>query len=248
LRLGVTSLDSPYAIKIDVDRVIEGCMAYFRDRRVTQAHDKGGTSPEKIEKDSTDAKTKKEETGTKQKSRMMFTIQIDGGHVTLPPLVEIKLPMTRFSGERSSSAGLFVETFLDKFKFAYGMTELVSKKGCPTLQQIASLPENVRMHILLCLKDLTPLEKALCLKHEKNAFRRIKSVDKGILKVAKTLTTRDLKHNRLRKSSRSSTTPSNRRQEILSEIMSLDDTELSELWTVHQRYQRKLAKKRNEGS
>jgi phage regulator Rha-like protein len=37
-----------------------------------------------------------------------------------------------------------------------------------------------------------------------------------------------------------------RRQHVLNEIMKLDDSELSEMWSVHQRHQKKLAKKRLE--
>mmetsp|Transcript_14160 Transcript_14160/g.34094 ORF Transcript_14160/g.34094 Transcript_14160/m.34094 type:complete len:287 (-) Transcript_14160:40-900(-) len=249
LKLGVASVDSPYAIKNEITEVVSGYLSYLRDNRVPQSVvKKGEVSQPDVEEKNTNSpsEAKPVDPPIKQKSRMMFTFQVDGGNVALPPLVGIKLPATSFSGERSSSAGIFFETLLDKLDFSFGAKEIVAKKGCPTLPQLASLPENVRMHILLCLQDLKPLEQALGLKHEKNSFRQIKSVDKGMLKAAKTITKRHSKH-RARKSNHKLTTSSNnRRQEILSEIMSLDDTELSELWTVHQRYQRKLAKKRGE--
>ena len=249
LKLGVASVDSPYAIKDEITEVISGYLSYLRDNRVPQSVVKEREAAQLDDREvmtNSPSEAKPVDPPIKQKSRMMFTIQVDGGNVTLPPLFGIKLPATSFSGERSSSAGIFFETLLEKLDFSFGAKERVSKKGCPTLPQLASLPENVRMHILLCLQDLEPLEQALGLKHEKNSFRQIKSVDKGMLKVAKTITKRHSKH-RARKSNHNLATPSNsRRQEILCEIMSLDDSELSELWTVHQRYQRKLAKKRSE--
>ena len=110
------------------------------------------------------------------------------------------------------------------------------------------------MHILLCLKDLSPLEIALNVKKEKNSFRRIKSVDKAILKTAKKVSKRYAKATGKKKSSSHLTSrtsildSANRRERILTEIMKLDDSELTNLWSVHQRYQKKVAKKlRDEG-
>jgi hypothetical protein len=188
------------------------------------------------------------------KSLMTYAIQIDSGKIKIPPLVDMRIPMTRLSGERSSVAGIFLETVIEKLEFAYGSTEPVMKKGCLSLPQIAALPESARMHILLCLKDLSSLEKALYMKKEKNSFRRIKAVDKGIVKMAKKISKRDSKVAK-RKSTLATSSHGNqqvasdlacRRQQILSDVMKLDDAELSELWSVHQRYQKKLAKKRNE--
>ena len=103
------------------------------------------------------------------------------------------------------------------------------------------------MHILLCLKDLSPLEIALKVKKEKNSFRRIKSIDKAMLKTAKKITKRDAKSSTNKKHGKILDT-ADRRQRILTEIMKLDDSELTNLWSVHQRYQKKLAKKlREEG-
>jgi hypothetical protein len=250
LKLGVTSIDSPYAIKNEINDVAAGILAYLRTQPVPNV--KGNQQEVAFKSDDQKRKNARTsddpQTKETQSSRMVFTIQVDGGQILLPPLVGIKLPTTKFSGERSSSAGLFVETLLDKLDLTFGKTEAVPNKSRPTLRLLASLPENVRMHILLCLQDLKPLEQALNLKHEKNSFRQIKSVDKGLLKAAKVLSKAESKRHHTRKSDLGSTSSNNRRQEILSEIMSLDDTELIELWTVHLRYQRKLAKKRSEGT
>jgi len=187
------------------------------------------------------------------RSRMTYAIQIDSGVIKLPPSIDVRLPLTRFSGERSSDSGLFFETALNKLELKYGSTGPHRSKQRLSLPQIAALPEAARMHILLCLKDLSSFEKALHIKKEKNSFRRIKAVDRGILKMAKKITKREAKEAKRGLSLALSThgsqvtrNSSNRRQQVLSEIMKLDDSELADLWSVHQRYQRKLAKKRNE--
>jgi hypothetical protein len=184
---------------------------------------------------------------------MTYAIQINSGKILLPPAIDMKLPLTRFSGERSSESGIFFQTVLEKFELEFGSKCPKGGGRCLSLPQLAALPEMARMHILLCLKDLSPLEKAFYIKKEKNSFRRIKAVDKGILKMAKKIAKRDAKATKRRSGLSSSThdaqeagNSTNRRQKILTEIMKLDDEELAEMWSVHQRYQKKLAKKRNE--
>lgn len=197
--------------------------------------------------------------GTPQtRSLMKYTIQVDSGKISLPPLIDVKMPMTRFSGERSSLAGFSIESELGKVEFAYGSREpRASQKYCMLLPQIASLPDSLRMHILLCLKDVSPLEIALKVKKENNPFRRIKAVDKAMLKMAKKITKRHSKTSSKKKSSNNHSLVSSRgnghaadsvilRQRILTEIMKLDDGELTNLWSVHQRYLKKLAKKLRE--
>lgn len=263
LRLGVTDVDLPWAVRTDIDLVVHEIMNH-----VVRAHPVGGRekaddprnnamnsgSPAREKKNSED--TAQEGAAVRRtKSLMAYTIQIDGGKIALPPLIDLKLPLTKFSGERSSEAGIFFETVLEKLELAYGSKEPKITKKCLSLPQIAALPESARMHILFCLKDISALERALFVKKEKNSFRRIKAVDKGILKMAKKISKRDSKlassMTGLASTSLhggdTSTSSGRRRQQILSEIMKLDDAEMKELWTVHQRYQRKLAKKRHEG-
>jgi len=199
---------------------------------------------------------KQTETLPPQRFSMAYTIQVDSGNISLPPLIEVKMPMSRFSGERSSVAGFSIESELGKLDFAYGAKEpKPTRTSSPLLPHIAGLPESVRMHILLCLKDLSPLELALNVKKEKNSFRRIKAVDKAILKTAKKITRRMSKATGKKKLSGSGghhlsrtslLDAADRRQRILTEIMKLDDGELTNLWSVHQRYQKKLAKKLRE--
>jgi hypothetical protein len=172
-----------------------------------------------------------------QKSIMTYSVQIDGGSLTMDPIIDAKMPMTRFAGERSSDAGISVETLFEKLKIAYGI-KANPKNQILSLQQLSLLPENVRSRILLFLDDLNPLAQALDIKREKNPFKRTLAVNRGILKMAK----------RLSKATRSTGRVSNelrsRRVEIMTEIMKLDEQELQELWAVHQRQLKKAAKKK----
>jgi len=261
LRLGLITVDSNWDIKNDISQTITQIMKSLAGRKkpaeadtenTTKAEDQNG-------KDDDADQTEKEEKSEVPKSRslMSYTIQVDSGNIYLPPLIQVKLPMTRFSGERSSLHGFSIESELGKVDFAYGKKMPEMPKPPSLLPQIARLPESTRMHILLCLKDLSPLEIALNVKKEKNSFRRIKSIDKAILKTAKKISKRDAKASSKKKSSSHvSSLPSrtsildsaNRRERIVTEIMKLDDSELTNLWSVHQRYQKKLAKKlREEG-
>jgi hypothetical protein len=259
-RLGLTTVDSEWAIKNEISVTISEIMRNLTGRKKASpptTEDKAKSGDQKKENDDSieSKKEDKENESPVPMSLMAYTVQVDSGNILLPPLVQVKMPMTRLSGERSSLAGFSIESELGKVDFAYGSKEPKTQKGSPILPHIAGLPENVRMHILFCLKDLSPLEMALNVKKEKNSFRRIKAVDKAILKTAKKITRRISKATGKKKtsshlsslSSRVSLLDSaNRRQRILTEIMKLDDGELTNLWSVHQRYEKKLAKKLRE--
>lgn len=254
---------------------------------------------------------KYEKKKNESKSLMTYRIRLDGGSVVMRPLLNVKMPLTQFAGEQSSGNGMFIETVLNKFQFSYGSkgpdasvsssssslsssgSDRIQKRGL-SLQQLAALPETVRMRVLLCLSDYSSLEQALQIKKESNSFKRCRAVNKGILKNAKKLakkkglslststskpaaaslaaTRRNVSVSSATSASSSATTatigsaatgsaqtPSasssssstSRRQEIIGQMMQLNDTELDDLWSLHQRYRRKkLSKKKdiNTGS
>jgi len=251
VRLGLTTIDSHWKIQNEIGVTVSEIMRCLRGPRRSGMSTTGETKVNKeVQKSANNDAVENE--APRLRSLMMYTIQVDSGNISLPPFVEVKMPLTRFSGERSSLAGFSIEAALEKIEFAYGSKELKPKKQPPLLSQVAELPEKLRLHILLCLKDLSPLEIALNSKKEKNSFRRLKSIDKAILKTAKRTNKRLAKSARKKKSSSQiGSLPSrellldsaNRRQRILTEIMKLDDSELTNLWSVHQRYQKKLAEK-----
>jgi hypothetical protein len=251
LRLGVTAVDSPWTVRKDITLIVSEIM-----NNIVRTKDASGTESKSVDDLQNNDETKSEGVDEENinplpTSLMTYTIQIDSGNISLYPLIEVKMPMTRFYGERSSLAGFSIEALLEKMEFSHGTKEPEIKKGCLSLPQIAGLPESARMHILFCLEDLSSLEKAFGVKKEKNSFRRIKAVDKAILKTAKKIMKRNSKNiiSKRRSSSHASLPrdsifeSSNRRQRILTEIMKLDDSDLTNLWSVHQRYQKKLAKK-----
>ncbi|KAL3925199.1 MAG: hypothetical protein SGILL_000572 [Bacillariaceae sp.] len=244
LQLGFTAVDAPLAVRHDFFRVLDKVMENLVRVRQRDELEPGETHENK--KDTEDSPA------PPPKALLSYAIQVDGGDIKMPP-INTRMPLTRCFGERSSEVGVSFETELEKMSLAYGMIEERSKEKNLSLSQLATLPEVARMHILLCLKDLSPFEKALYVKKEKNSFRRIKALDKGILKMAKQISKRDAKVSKRNPSLTSSNHAkdlslgsANYRQDVLTEIMKLDDGELSELWSVHQRYQKKLAKRRGD--
>ena len=180
---------------------------------------------------------------------MSYSVQVDGGSLVMDPVIDLRMPLTRFAGERSSEAGISFEAILNKLEIAYGKAAPV-KDEVLSLQQLAQLPENVRSRILFCLDDLSSLEEALEVKKMSNPFKRTIAVNKGILKMAKKLSksSKSVVLGKGRTSNRSSTESLTRRQKIMADLMQLDNTELDELWAIHQRHQRKLVKKRAGGA
>ncbi len=114
---------------------------------------------------------------TSAKSTIKYKMQIDGGEVNVYPLISLKLPLTQFSGTQSSELGVFLETCLERLQVQFGESPSPTwshQSGTLDLQQLAALPEGVRLRILLCLKDLKPLEKALSVEKDYNSFLRCK--------------------------------------------------------------------------
>ncbi|KAG7362668.1 hypothetical protein IV203_026028 [Nitzschia inconspicua] len=249
-RLGVTTVNTPLGVRFDFVRVINEILDNLVRGRQRSINDTPAKDEEK-EKD-TETSRGQSEDSARDKVWMSYTVQIDSGDIKLPPSINLKLPLTRFCGEKSSLTGISFESALDKIDVAYGSTQPQTEGQCLTLPQMSELPERVRMHILLCLPDLTPLEEALGVKKEKNPFRRIKTIDKAMLKVAKKVAKRVSKASNKKAElsvsdhSRHGRVGFGNRRQLLGEIMKLDDAELSELWSVHQRYKKKLAKKRGE--
>jgi hypothetical protein len=112
-----------------------------------------------------------------------------------------------------------------------------------SLPQLAALPDSVRMRILLFLKDLSPLERALQVKKESNSFLRCRAVNKGIIKMSKKVTKSNKSSSR-RTPTQKKEPSTTRRQELMTEILKLDGNELEEMWASHNKNLRKHAKKR----
>lgn len=225
LRLGAILIELPWTTKDDVYAVIsESNKSIFGASQATVAskQEHRGEDSDREPKKSASKKQVKQS----KSSLMKCKIRIDGGRVNIHPVINLCLPPSTFFAEQSSSYGLFIETMLQRLEFAYGERGVVpkaSKRG--GLSLLAGLPEGVRLRILLFVNDLGPLETALSLKRESNALLRFRSVNKGIVKVAKQSKSR-------RKKGRSRMS-SSQREEVLAELLSMDDTALQELWALH---------------
>jgi len=226
VRFGPASIDAPYEIKSQVPTIIGEARSTVFGRPPDNSVDNDDTLDDASALPKIDA-------------IMIYKIHLDGGRVKLLPRMEVKLPRTVLTGVRSSELGLFFETLLDKVQFNYGEKDedmRVLEHGI-SLQQLAALPESVRLRVLLFLPDLKPMENALCIKTESDSFLRCRSVNKGIVKVAKRAARRAKVS---RKASGTSTIgKANRRQELMDELLKLDDDTLEDLVSNQRRYLRK---------
>jgi len=228
IRLGVATVATNYSVIQDVSNIVsQSTQSIFgvprtqsipqknrQENAVAVANDKNHQS-----------------SGLVSSSLMQYKVQIDGGSLVLAPLVHAQLPSTKFCGELSAESGMFFETVLKNMELEYGVRAARRERNeqMLTLTQLAALPESVRLRILLLLKDLSPVEKALEVTKESNSFLRCRAVNKAILLYGtqpnKAIITPKKKSDLNRPS---------QRQEMLAEFMKLDDHALDELWKTHQ--------------
>jgi hypothetical protein len=252
IRVGAAVVDTPYAIK---DRIFET----IKQARQCVLPQSDRPAPVSMNESSQLSLENEIE------SIMKYKLQIDGGKVRLDPLINVQLPLTALYGERSSAAGLSFESVLENINLSFGKREKTSalREQRISLSRLANLPDHVRLRILLFLPDLRPLELALQSKPQSNSFLRCREVNQQIVKLAKKSARQSIyasasgsRHNRgdnHRQDDSSSSDDDdgeeasvvNRRQEILSDLLKLDEDELEDLWMLHQRQKRKQKKKRN---
>jgi hypothetical protein len=229
LRLGATSICMPWQMKKEVSIVCSEAMACVF-----------GTPIARDERSPTPGHAQHDQTPKKPDSLMRYKVHIDGGIINAPPLMNVRMPLTKFSGEQSPESGMFMETVLDHFHFSYGdqhPSSTSSGRKRLSLLQLATLPENVRLRLLLFLEDLGPLEQALQVKKETNPFMRYRAINKGIVNMAKTFVKSHASIESKSKVSGESSTC--RRQGLMTELLKLDDDELDDLLSAY----RKRAKK-----
>lgn len=169
-----------------------------------------------------------------------YRFQFGGGRVALGKMMNVHLPLTRLAGDICPESGFSMETLVERAELSYGVS---SEKLAPTantamgfsLRRLTTLPENVRLRILLFVDNLEPMERALQVKRQSNSFLRCTAVNKGLGKVAP---------KKIRRKAASTPENSlNRRQELMNKLLTLDDDTLENLWTHHQKKQRKVKKK-----
>jgi hypothetical protein len=144
-------------------------------------------------------------------------------------MVDVRLPASSFKGDLSQETGFFVETVLDKIQLTHGIrAPMKALETGLTLQQIAELPETVRLRILLFLKDLSPIETALGIKTEPNSFLRCRAVNKALTKLSKNLAKR-----------KSAPPQGERRQELMAALLKMDDDMLEDLLQLYRQRSRR---------
>lgn len=164
-------------------------------------------------------------------SRTYWKALIEQGRVNIPPLFDIQTPRAEFMGELSSASGLSFQALLDdttKLRYSEPAPK-VSVDGL-SLTQLARLPENVRLRVLLFLSDLGPLEVALGVKYEANTFLRCRAVNKGIVDaVGKQVTIEPIDQ----KSDTGRARLSGRKERLMRRLVELDEDQLENLLRYH---------------
>lgn len=162
------------------------------------------------------------------RSLLKYSVQLQGGRFCIYPLVDACVPLTVLEGALSSKSGFSLETFLEKIQLKFGVASPGHlHRTTLSMQQLAQLPESVRLRILLFLKDLSPLEATLGVKTEANSFLRYRSVNKAILKLSKQMAKKSLFDDA--KKSSTVLNHTDQRQYLISELLKLDNKSLAAL-------------------
>jgi hypothetical protein len=177
------------------------------------------------------SENKSEATTKKDKPLWLIQAATKGGSLSYQPLVKVKLPASRYQAKTSSVDGFSLNTFLNGLGVEYGKS-LVELPAPLSLEPLSALPESLRLHVLLYLDDLTPLEKALKIKKKKkkssSAFLRSHAVSKKLATLQPTFN----KH-------ASTEEETHRRNDLLSRLQSLDVESLEALLAIHDSFPKK---------
>ncbi|GAX10092.1 hypothetical protein FisN_2Lh358 [Fistulifera solaris] len=165
-------------------------------------------------------------------SVILYKLRASGGRVKMHPRFDVSLPLSTAFGEWSSLSGICLETVLNGARIKYSNpTSSRRNERFLSLQNLAELPEHVRLRILLFLPDLKTMEKALGMKAAPNSFMRCRAVNKGLVKVARRMMTNTLTEHEDDEPSKTVS----RRQELMEEFMKLGESELEDLFRIYNR-------------
>jgi len=130
--------------------------------------------PRKAKTSNTKSKPKQ-----KQTSKWLFHISTKGGTFSYNPRIQTQVPESQIQ-LRKGSEGLSFETFLHGLEVKYGSYNF-EQPVPPSIRNLCALPETLRMHILLYLDDLTPLERVLNIRKKKQStFLRSHAINKKL--------------------------------------------------------------------
>ena len=173
--------------------------------------------------------------GPKKSSKWLLHLSTTGGSLSYRPRIKAKIPVGSFQLRRGSE-GLSLDTFLQRLGVEYGLYRFTQPTR-PSLSPLCSLPESLRMHILVYLDDLTPLERVFNIKKTKkkntSSFLRIHAINKKLAKLALI--------SQAEASSKNETRPQKntiRRDNALNRLQSLDTESLEALLALHDSHRR----------
>lgn len=147
-------------------------------------------------------------------------VSMTGGSVVYTPHVRLKIPRSNFR-MRMGPEGLSFETLLRGLSIEYGSYPS-EKPTMPSIIPLCSLPETLRMHILLYLNDLSPLEEVLNVKvKQQPLFLRCHALNK----LLSSLPSKETRSSRV----------STRRNQLLDRLQSLETDSLEALLAMHMR-------------
>jgi len=179
--------------------------------------------------------TKKSNTAkssAKPKLKWLYQLSTKGGTVSYQPKIKMKIPESDFQ-LRKGPEGFSFEILLESLGIKYGKY-IFEKPTPPSVKPFCSLPESLRMHILLYLDDLTPLERVFSITKKKaSTFLRTHALNKEMTKLSKSGALSTKKRVQIIQSE------VGRRNEVMRQLQSLDIDSLEALLAMHHRSQKK---------
>ena len=164
--------------------------------------------------------TKKTNDKPRSEPKWMFQVSTHCGQVKCFPFIKMNIPETVFEGKHGVN-GLSFDTFLEGLGVTYGSYQ---QQLLPQQLSLTSLPETLRMHILIFLNDLTPLEQVLQIHSKKGVsiFLRSHAINKKLssLKCVK-------------KCQPTINKEEGRRKKLLKRLQKLNDDDLEHLLEMH---------------
>jgi len=158
----------------------------------------------------------------KKKLKWLYQVSTTGGTLSYEPRIKMEIPESKFR-VRKGSEGVSFETFLQKLGIEYG-SYTFQQPTPPSILPLCSLPENLRMHVLLYLDDLAPLERVFNIKKKKSSpFLRSHAVTKKMAKLRASSA----------KEKVNCQTETRRRNNVLTRLRSLDTDYLEALLALH---------------
>ncbi|KAL9184406.1 hypothetical protein ACHAXT_002492 [Thalassiosira profunda] len=180
-----------------------------------------------------EAKAKKRKAATAKDSRTpkwLLQVSTLGGSLSYRPRVKMQIPRCKGFQMRRDDAGFSFGAFFQALGIEYGAHSF-EQPTPPSITPLCSLPESLRMHILLYLGagDLTALEKVFGTKQKKKrgpVFLRANALNHHISKLKPSFSRKDGARNQ---------SESNRRSNAMHRLQDLDTESLEALLAMHDR-------------